>query len=541
MSALGPETGLFLSNKRKINEASMLDHNILEQLKSVFEKLENQVVLIHDESTHADNEKLLEMLKEVATTSSRIGLKSSGKNAEDNVPSFYIEYNGKPNGIRFKGIPTGHEFTSLILAILNSDKKGKLPDEMIVERIKKLKGPIKLKTFISLSCENCPEVVQALNLMSIYHSDFEHTMVDGAYTQDEIQKLGIQGVPSVVYNEKLISSGKIQLVDLITKLELEFGLDESFSSTRNFDLGEYDVVVVGAGPAGSSAAIYSVRKGLKTAIIAERIGGQVQDTKGIENLISTPYTEGPMLAAKLAQHMSEYPIKVLEHRRVKSIQTGEIKLIELESGEFLKTKNIIVATGAKWRELGIPGEKEYIGRGVAFCPHCDGPYYKGKDVAVIGGGNSGVEAAIDLAGIVKSVTLFEFAAELKADLVLVNKLKSLNNVSIITNAKTEEVIGDSGKVVGLLYEDRSTTQKIRRDLDGIFVQIGLLPNSGFVKNIVELTKFGEIVVDGKGRTSASGIYAAGDVTTTPYKQIIIAMGEGAKTALASWEDLTLKH
>ncbi|MCK6596119.1 MAG: alkyl hydroperoxide reductase subunit F [Bacteriovoracaceae bacterium] len=519
----------------------MLDQNILEQLKSVFEKLENQVVLVHDDSTHADQTQLLEMLNEVATTSTRIGLKSSGKVAEDNVPSFSIEYQGKPNGIRFRGIPSGHEFTSLILAILNSDRKGKLPDDMIVDRIKKLKGPIRLKTFISLSCENCPEVVQALNIMSIFHHDFEHTMIDGAYTQEEIKKLGIQGVPSVIHNDKLISSGKIHLVDLIAKLESEFGIDENVGSSRNLDLGEYDVVVVGAGPAGASAAIYSVRKGLKTAIIAERIGGQVQDTKGIENLISTPYIEGPQLAAKLAQHMAEYPIKVLEHRRVKSIQTGDVKHIELESGEFLKTKNMIIATGAKWRELGIPGEKEYIGRGVAFCPHCDGPYYKGKDVAVIGGGNSGVEAAIDLAGIVKSVTLFEFNHELKADVVLVNKLKSLQNVSIITNAKTEEVIGDGGKVVALEYTDRTSNQKIRRDLDGIFVQIGLLPNSGFVKGIVEVTKFGEIIVDEKGKTSSPGIFAAGDVTTTPYKQIIIAMGEGAKTALASWEELALKH
>lgn len=519
----------------------MLDQNILEQLRTVFEKLENQVVLVHDESSHADQAMLLEMLNQVATTSTRIGLKSSGRTAEDNVPAFYLEYQGKPNGIRFKGIPSGHEFTSLILAILNSDKKGKLPDDMIIDRIKKLKGPIKLHTFISLSCENCPEVVQALNLMAIFHGDFEHKMVDGAYTQEEIKKLGIQGVPSVTHNGKLLSSGKIHLVDLIAKLEKEFGVDESSTSKRNLDLGEYDVVVVGAGPAGASAAIYSVRKGLKTAIIAERIGGQVQDTKGIENLISTTYTEGPQLAAKLAQHMAEYPIKVLEHRRVKSIKDDTLKHIELESGEYLKTKSIIVATGAKWRELGIPGEKEYIGRGVAFCPHCDGPYYKGKDVAVIGGGNSGVEAAIDLAGIVKSVTLFEFNAELKADLVLVNKLKSIPNVSIVTNAKTEEVLGDGGKVVGLSYTDRASNEKIRRDLDGIFVQIGLLPNSGFVKEIVELNRFGEIIVDEKGRTSKAGIYAAGDVTTTPYKQIIIAMGEGAKTALAAWEELAFKH
>ena len=519
----------------------MLDQNILEQLKEVFSKLENKVELVIDRSNHEDQSVLLDLLKSVASTSDKILIKDSGLTKI--IPGFKIEYLEKSNGIFFEGIPSGHEFTSLILAILNSDHKGKFPDEVIINRIKKLKGPIEIKTYISLTCENCPEVVQALNLMSIIHGNFKHTMVDGLYSQEEIKALNIQGVPSVVSKRNLISSGKTQLVDLIAKLEAEFGIDESNSKEVNLDLGFFDVVVIGGGPAGASSAIYAARKGLKTGIIAERLGGQVQDTKGIENLIGIKYTEGPKLAAQLYQHINEYPVKILEHRRVKVIKelnaSEYIKYIELESGEHLQTKAIILATGAKWRELNIPGEKEYIGRGVAFCPHCDGPYYKNKDIAVVGGGNSGVEAAIDLAGIVRSLVLFEFQSELKADKVLVDKLKSLSNVSIILNAKTEKVIGDGAKVTGISYIDRTTNEKVEHKLDGIFVQIGLLPNSGFVKELVETNKFGEVIIDTKGRTSSKGIYAAGDVTTVPYKQIIIAMGEGAKAALTAFEDLVL--
>ncbi len=512
----------------------MLDQNIIEQLKSVFEKLETKVTLKLNTSSHANQAELEKMLEQVASTSSLIELVNS--DVETDVPEFSIQ----DKNVKFRGIPSGHEFTSLILAILNSDGKGKFPDEMIINRIKALKGPINLKTYISLSCENCPDVVQALNMMAFLHQDFTHTMIDGAYEQDEISRLGIQGVPSVVSNEKQISAGKISFVDLLTKLEDEFGVDETKSQPASKDLGDFDVVVVGGGPAGASAAIYAARKGLKTVILAEKIGGQVQDTKGIENLISVPYTEGPALSAQLAKHIAEYPIKLLEHRRVKSISKDAVKEIILESGEYLKSKSVIITTGAKWRELGIPGEKEYIGRGVAFCPHCDGPYYKGKKIAVIGGGNSGVEAAIDLAGLVRELVVFEFMDTLKADQVLVDKLKSLPNVSIVTNARTSQVVGDGSKVVGLEYVDRSTDETIKVDLDGIFVQIGLLPNSGFVKDIVETTKFGEIVIDGKGRTNVNGIYAAGDVTTVPYKQIIIAMGEGAKAGLAAFEDLMLK-
>lgn len=518
----------------------MLDNNILEQLKSVFGKLENNVTLEYSKSEHADQKSLVEMLEQVSSTSENINVRPAVGEHNAPFPQFRIIYNDKENGLYFKGIPSGHEFTSLILAILNSDGKGKFPDDKVSARIKRLKGPIEIRTFISLTCENCPDVVQTLNQMALIHGNFKHTMIDGGYIQEEIQALNVQGVPSVMVDDKLVYSGRLNLIDLLAALEKTFGTEEAtHAKVVNHDLGKFDVVVIGGGPAGAAAAIYSVRKGLKTALLAERIGGQVQDTKGIENLIGVKYTEGPQLAAQLNSHLAEYPVAIFEHRRVESIANEKIKVIQLEGGEFIKTNAIIVTTGAKWRELNIPGEKDYIGRGVAFCPHCDGPYYKGKKIAVVGGGNSGVEAAIDLAGIVKEVVLFEYMDTLKADKVLVDKLKSLPNVSIVTEARTAQVIGDGAKVVALEYEDRKTKTMMKVDLDGIFVQIGLLPNSGFIKDIVETTKFGEIVVDVKGRTNVPGIYAAGDVTTVPYKQIIIAMGEGAKAALAAFEDQML--
>lgn len=515
----------------------MLDKAILEQLKTVYQALENEVTLTLSKSSHENQKDLEQLVNDLSTTSDKIKVSFSEESSD--LPKLSIFYRGQPTGINFVGCPGGHEFTSLVLAILNTDGKGKLPDEMISGRMKRLKGQIELRTYISLECENCPEVVQALNLMALTHPNFKHTMIDGALAQDEVKRLGIQGVPSVMNGEKLVHSGKITLVDLLSKLEKEFGVDESLIDEKNLDLGKFDVVVVGAGPGGASAAIYSARKGLKTAIIAERIGGQVQDTKGIENLISVKYTEGPQLAAQLGQHISAYDIKLLEHRRVKSVSQDKIKKIELESGEYLETKSLIIATGAKWRELGVPGEKEYLGRGVAFCPHCDGPYFKGKDIAVVGGGNSGVEAAIDLAGIVKSVTVIEFGPELKADQVLVSKLESLPNVRILKNARTNRIIGDNGKVTSLEYEDRTSGELKLVELEGVFVQIGLVPNSGFVRNVVEVNKFGEIIVDEKCRTNIKGIYAAGDVTNVPYKQIIIAMGEGAKAGLSSFEDIML--
>lgn len=520
----------------------MIDQDMKEQLKTVFEKLEGAVELAVELSQHADQAELLDLLEGIASTNpNKITVtKNLNPGMTSLIPRFKVIHNGKPTGITFSGIPGGHEFTSLILAILNSDNKGKMPDPMLADRIRRLKGPIKLRTFISLTCENCPDVVQALNQMAILNPDIEHEMIDGAYAQDEVTKLNIQGVPSVVNNGELMHSGRINFLDLLGKLETTFGVNETPSDQKPRDLGEFDVVVVGGGPAGVSAAIYAVRKGLKTALITEKIGGQVQETRGIENLISVTYTEGPQLAGQLAQHLASYPVQLLEHRRVKTVhKEGSPKLVELESNETLRTKALIVATGAKWRELGVPGEKEYIGRGVAFCPHCDGPFYKGKKVAVIGGGNSGVEAAIDLAGIVREVILIEYNATLKADQILVNKLKSLSNVTILTNAKTKQIHGDGQKVHTLEFEDRANGEAKKVELDGVFVQIGLLPNSQFLKNVVELTPYGEIIVDQKGRTSVKGIYAAGDVTTTPYKQIVIAIGEGAKAGLAAFEDAML--
>lgn len=508
----------------------MFDSAIHDQLQSVFAQLDGTVDFVFDPSEHTNQAELVGFLTDIVATSPKMTARSSGGPAQP-APHFTLFHNGKATPISFTGIPSGHEFTSLIVAILQVDGKGKWPDDSIKARIGRLKGPISLRTFMSLTCENCPDVVQALNMMSLVHKDFRHETIDGGYAQDEITALGVQGVPSVVSGDLLIHSGRISLADLLAKLEEHFGVTEG--APVHEDLGQFDVAVIGGGPAGASAAIYSARKGLKTVLIAEKMGGQVQETKGIENMISIPYTEGLHLTAKLNEHVGTYPVKVLEHRRVKTIE-GEA--IRLESGEHLQATQIIIATGAKWRELNIPGEKEYLGRGVAFCPHCDGPYYKGKDIAVIGGGNSGVEAAIDLAGIVKSVVLFEYNDKLKADKVLVDKLAALPNARIVTNAKTKEIVGDGQKVNTLVYTNQKTQAEEKVELDGVFVQIGLLPNSQFVRGLVETNQFGEIVVDSKGHTSVKNIYAAGDVTTVPFKQIVIAMGEGAKVALTAFED-----
>lgn len=517
----------------------MLDLEMKNQLREVFAKLERDVTLTYNESENENQSELIEMLRDLAETSDRIKVRSSG---EKSAAPYFTVTGSEVARVSFRGIPGGHEFTSLIIAILNCDGKGKMPDDGLALRIRSLKGPIRIRTFVSLTCENCPDVVQALNQMALVHSDFQHETVDGAYAQAEIESLGIQGVPSVVVEGKMVHSGRIHFLDLLAKLEAHFGVSDQAKNSEAADvqlaaqknLGHFDVAVIGGGPAGVSAAIYSVRKGLKTALIAEKMGGQVQETKGIENLVSVIYTEGPKLADDLYRHMASYPVTVLDRRRVKRLDRS--RTIELEGGESLSAEAVIVATGAKWRELDVPGEKEYTGRGVAYCPHCDGPFYKDKRIAVIGGGNSGVEAAIDLAGIAAHVQVFEYNDNLKADQILIDKLNSLSNTSVVLNARTTELIGDGKKIVALEYFDRKTEKVVQLPFDGVFVQIGLLPNSAFAKDAVELTKFGEIIVDEKGHTSAPGIYAAGDVTTTPYKQIIISMGEGAKTALAAFED-----
>lgn len=513
----------------------MLEQGLKDQLSQVFQKLEGRLELLLERGLHAKREELREMLAEVASTSGHIELREAG---EGSGIRFELHRNGQPTGIAFRGIPGGHEFSSLVLALLNADGQGRLPDTGIQARIRALKGPIRLRTYISLSCTNCPDVVQALNLMASLHPGFEHELVDGGLFEEEIQRLGIQGVPSVFAGEALLHVGKSSLGELLEKLEETFGHEEP-EGQPGLER-EFDVVVLGGGPAGASAAIYSARKGLRTALVAQKVGGQVLDTLGIENLISVPRTEGPRLAADLARHLAVYPVEVLEHRKAERVvqnpANGEVKEVHLQGGEILRTPALIVATGAKWRELGVPGEKEYIGRGVAFCPHCDGPFYKDQRVAVIGGGNSGVEAAIDLAGICSHVTLVEFAAELKADRVLVENLKKLPNVEILTDARTQEVIGNGERVTALRVQDRATEVDRTVQLEGVFVQIGLAPNSAVVKDLVQTNRMREILIDERCRTNVPGIYAAGDVSSVPFKQIVIAMGEGAKAALTAFED-----
>ena len=513
----------------------MLDQNILEALKQHFNTLTQTVRLRLYKSNHSKQTELKIMLEQLSSCSPKLLLEELDQSVD--VVQFDVAVEEQKSGIRFRGIPGGHEFTSLVLAILNTDKQGKLPDQGIIKRISALQGPIYMSTYVSLSCENCPDIVQALNIMAIFNPSISHEMVDGGLFPDEVSALKLGGVPAVVIDGKLFHSGKGSLSELLEKLEEKYAPESDEKDQVN--IGSYDVAVIGGGPAGASAAIYSARKGLKTVIIAEKMGGQVQETKGIENLVSVIYTEGPQLAANLEKHIEEYNIELLEHRRVAKIEGDEQKVISLSSGELVNASSIIVATGAKWRELNIPGEKEYLGRGVAYCPHCDGPYYKNKKVAVVGGGNSGVEAAIDLAGTCSEVVLFEFLHELKADQVLVRKLESLPNVKIILSAKADEVYGDGEKVSELRYIDRLTDEEKSEQLEAVFVQIGLSPNSKIGLEEIETNPAGEIVIDEKCRTNIKGVYAAGDVTTTPYKQIVISMGEGAKAALAAFEDQML--
>ena len=515
----------------------MLDHGMLEQLKSVFAGLENQIILQVYSSHHSDQQTLLEMLHSLAGASSKIEVELL--NEAKPTPLFSISKKGQAPKLYFRGVPGGHEFSSLVLSILYTDGKGKQPDSGVIQRIRNIKGPVRLQTYISLSCENCPDVVQNLNLIASLHDDFHHEMVDGAHASDEISQLGIQSVPSITHDNKVIHAGKIQLLDLLELLEKIFG--KQANPQQQVKLGRFEVVIIGGGPAGVSAAIYTARKGLKTALVAERLGGQLQETKGIENMISVPYTQGVQLAQELHKHLSQYPVEVFTHRRVREIIPGPLKHTQLESGEELESEAVIIASGTRWRELGIPGERQYIGMGVAFCAHCDGPFYKGKRVAVIGGGNSGVEAALDLSHLAEHVTLLEFTDTLKADRVLIEKLSQTHHIQVITSARSTQIIGDGKKVHTLEYENTQTKKLNALQVDGVFVQIGLIPNSSFVKSIIETTKYGEIIVDSKGRSSSAGIYAAGDVTTIPFKQIITAMGDGAKVALSVFEDRMRTH
>lgn len=510
----------------------MLDSAIKNQLEGLFAQLEAHYtfdIFVHPQ--HESRAELVDLLEEVASCSDKLSCRLQ----ESEGLKMILLKNGEDTGISFRAVPGGHEFTSLLMAILNADGKGKnFPDEFITRRIKALRGPINLTTYISLTCTNCPDVVQALNVMVILNNQIRHEAVDGGINGEEVNRRKIQAVPTVFADGEQIHVGRGGIGDLLEKLEARYGSVEMEAA----EIKEYDVLVAGGGPAGATAAIYSARKGLRVAVIAERIGGQVNETLGIENLISVPQTTGKQLAQDLKKHLAEYHIDILENRRIEkvSVEDDGMKVLSVKGGESFKAPVLIIATGANWRKLNVPGEEKYIGHGVAFCPHCDGPFYKDKEVAVIGGGNSGVEAAIDLAGICSKVTIFEFLETLKADTVLQEKAKSLPNVNIFTHTQTVEVLGDGDKVVGLIKKDRSSEREEIFAVDGIFVQIGLTANSALFKELVETNRMGEILTDKNGRTSVKGIYAAGDVTDVTFKQIVIAMGEGAKAALAAFED-----
>ena len=515
----------------------MLDASILQQVTDIFRTLEaNYTLSVHYSPRREESHQLIEFLNDFATTSQRLSVELH--EAEGDTLAFTLMKNGEDTGITFRGIPNGHEFTSLLLAVLNADGKGKnLPDEGIARRIRALKGDIRLQTYVSLTCTNCPDIVQTLNIFALLNPQISHEMVDGALFQSEVDAKGVQAVPAVFIGEKMLHVGRGSLGELLDKLEALYPSSTEGNTAEETPIHRtFDVVVIGGGPAGASAAIYSARKGLKVAILAERIGGQVKETVGIENLISVPYTTGSELADNLRAHLNHYPIELFENRRIEStdLQSKE-KQVRVTGGEVFSAPAVIIATGAGWRRLNVEGEAEYIGRGVAFCPHCDGPFYAGKHVAVVGGGNSGIEAAIDLAGICKRVTVIEFMDSLKADQVLQNKVRSLPNVDILVSTQTTKVIGNGEKVTALQLKNRETEELHDLELDGVFVQIGLSANSQPFTEL-EKTRIGEIIIDAHCRTNIPGVYAAGDVSSVPYKQIIIAMGEGAKAALTAFDD-----
>ena len=510
----------------------MLDKSLKDQVTAIFSGLESEYIFeVNASKEHESYNELVDMLEDVVSCSSKLTLRI---NDGDSI-AFSILKNEEPTGITFRGIPNGHEFTSLLLAVLNSDGKGKnQPDEFIKNRIKSLKGDIKLTTYVSLTCTNCPEVVQSLNLMSILNPNISHEMVDGSIYPEEAKSLKIQAVPAVYADGELIHVGRGELGALLTKLEEKYGTE---GSVQDNEPKLYDTIVIGGGPAGASAAIYSARKGMSVAVIAENVGGQVKETQGIENLISVPTTTGEELTRNIRKHLEEYPISILEHRIVEKVeQDGLDKIVYVKGGEKFVTRSLVIATGANWKKLNVPGESDHIGKGVAFCVHCDGPFYKDKLVAVIGGGNSGIEAAIDLAGICSKVTVLEFLDELKADRVLQEKLATLNNVEVVLGSQTTGVIGNGEKVTALKVKNRKTDEEKEVEVNGVFIQIGLAPNSYLFKDLVNVTKYGEIEIDSHARTNVPGIYAAGDVTTVPFKQIIVSMGEGAKAALSAFDD-----
>jgi alkyl hydroperoxide reductase subunit F len=511
----------------------MLDASLKAQLQQYLALLESPIELRLQLDVSDASGEMQALLDEIAALSDKIHLRTVDGDAR--APSFAISKPGDAARIRFAGIPLGHEFTSLILALLQtSGRAPKISDEQIAQ-IKALDVDAVFETYISLSCQICPEVVQALNVMAALNPRIKHTMIDGALFQEEVNARQIMAVPTVFLNGEQFGQGRLELDEILAKLDSN-SAERAAEKINAKDA--FDMLIVGGGPAGAAAAIYAARKGIRTGVVAERFGGQVLDTMAIENFISVPETEGPKMAAALEQHVKSYDVDIMNLQRAESLKTvGNMIEVTLANGASLTSKSVIVATGARWREMNVPGEKEYRGRGVAYCPHCDGPLFKGKRVAVIGGGNSGIEAAIDLAGVVAHVTVLEFDAQLRADAVLQKKLASLPNVDVIVSAQTTEVTGDGNKVNSLVYKDRVSGDSRTVALEGIFVQIGLVPNTDWLKSTVALSNRGEIEIDTRGATSVPGVFAAGDATTVPYKQIIIAMGAGATAALGAFDHL----
>ncbi len=514
----------------------MLDATLKSQLQAYLGKLQRPIRLIASLDDSAKSTELRGLLQDIASLSDQVSLDDSGSDARK--PSFVIAREGEAYGVRFAGIPLGHEFTSLVLALLWTGGHPPKVDAEVIEQIKALDGEYNFEVYMSLSCHNCPDVVQAASLMAILNPRIKTTVIDGALFQAEVDERQIMAVPMTFLNGQVFASGRMTVEEIVAKLDVK---SEEREAAKLSAKDPFDVLVIGGGPAGAAAAVYAARKGIRVGVAAERFGGQVNDTMAIENYISVLETDGPKFAAALEAQVRHYEVDIMNLQRAEKLipasEAGGLVEVQMANGGSLKARSVILSTGARWRNVNVPGEQEYKNRGVAYCPHCDGPLFKGKRVAVIGGGNSGVEAAIDLAGVVQHVTLIEFADQLKADAVLVSKLGSLPNVTIHLNAQTTEITGDGARVNGLRYKDRVSGSEQLVELEGVFVQIGLVPNTEWLKGTVELSRFGEIVVDAKDHTNVPGVFAAGDCTTVPYKQIVIAAGEGAKAALSAFDYL----
>ncbi|MEO6081254.1 MAG: alkyl hydroperoxide reductase subunit F [Steroidobacteraceae bacterium] len=511
----------------------MLEPEMKAQLGAYLERLVAPVEITAYVDDSTDSRDMLALLADIVSLTPRVTVNES-RDGEARKPSFALARPGEPARVTFAGLPMGHEFTSLILALLQVGGYPPKVEQAIIDQISTLAGEFEFHTYVSLSCQNCPDVVQALNLMSVLNPRVRHTMVDGALFEQEVASHNIRSVPTVFLNGKQFGQGRMTVEEILAKLDQ--GAAKRAAAKLDAQ-APYDVLIVGGGPAGAAAAIYAARKGIRVAVAAERFGGQVLDTMGIENLISVAHTEGPQLARALEQNVRDHDVEIFNLQRATELMPGQMHQLRFASGATLKARSVILSTGARWRNLGVRGENEYRNRGVAYCPHCDGPLFKGRPVAVVGGGNSGVEAAIDLAGIVSHVTLIEFAPSLRADAVLVAKLNSLPNVTVVTNAETSEVIGDGQQVTALRYKDRGTGASHDITLAGVFVQIGLVPNTDWLKGTIRLSPRGEVEVDARGQTSVAGVFAAGDCTTVPFKQIVVAMGEGTRAALGAFEHM----